>query len=703
MSKKEKSKSSRRARNTFFALSAGTALLLTGGLMTACDGENGVKVTNVAFYSGEENPTEKTGKVGDFYFETDTCNLWLYGQDGWKVVSQLKGEKGDPGENGQDGLPGTKGADGKDGRDAFKMAKDMGLTQAQTVEEWMQELYATRQGEQGPQGEQGEQGTPGTKILTGNGAPTPALAAIEGDLYIDEDTGDMYKYENDAWGTTPIMNIKGPQGGQGVQGAAGRGIQNFDMSYNEIGMRYEVEYTDNTSDIFMMVEEVCYKLEQGTDVVMEQGQVAGMNVYTFSYYTGVGDETATISFVRGSVSFAQESFSGAIQLHRVSTESEIKAAFAQGGFVQLQSDINAINVTALDASLVAQDLVILDLNGNDLNFTTENSERSAIDAVGEEAYVIVLDSSMAGDGTINNANGCGFLARNGGTVVVKNGEVNAGICFSTNNTLGEGNLVVENGVFNTTQDQPVIYMPAQGMVDISGGEFHGGVYARMGTFNISGGLFTTSADPDTDNWEIQDMYGFNAPLQLGNPIVFYVGSYDFENGNNALNVNISGGKFVNTVNFENGTNALNTMQVYVAGKYEQRTSITVRGGTFISQYGNVFEITDLNASIIDSTETGDSSLQGVPYDPEEWYNGIGDNARNGVLFDYNPNFTGSEAYGATYATYVEDLEYFGSQEAFYAEMENNGVQLIVIGNNYENENNAKTETNNVNEHLQVTM
>ena len=194
--KKEKSKISKRARNTFFALSAGTALLLTGGLMTACDGGNGVKVTNVAFYSGEENPTEKTGKVGDFYFETDTCNLWLYGQDGWKVVSQLKGEKGEPGENGQDGLPGTKGADGKDGRDAFKMAKDMGLTQAQTVEEWMQELYATKQGEQGPQGEQGEQGTPGTQILTGNGAPTPALAAIEGDLYIDEDTGDMYKYEN---------------------------------------------------------------------------------------------------------------------------------------------------------------------------------------------------------------------------------------------------------------------------------------------------------------------------------------------------------------------------------------------------------------------------------------------------------------------------------------------------------------------------
>jgi hypothetical protein len=63
----------------------------------------------------------------------------------------------------------------------------------------------------------GPQGDPGTSITSGSGAPT-ADGTVSGDLYLDTDTGDLYKWTT-AWAS--IGNIRGPQGLQGIQGVKG--------------------------------------------------------------------------------------------------------------------------------------------------------------------------------------------------------------------------------------------------------------------------------------------------------------------------------------------------------------------------------------------------------------------------------------------------------------------------------------------------
>ena len=70
-------------------------------------------------------------------------------------------------------------------------------------------------------GEDGEQGVPGqdgTSLLTGNGAPHPALGK-DGDSYIDLDSWDFYTKAGGQWVSSG--NIKGEQGAPGQDGAEG--------------------------------------------------------------------------------------------------------------------------------------------------------------------------------------------------------------------------------------------------------------------------------------------------------------------------------------------------------------------------------------------------------------------------------------------------------------------------------------------------
>lgn len=233
MSKKEKTKNSKKARNTFFALSAGTALLLTGGLLTACD--NGVAVTNVAFYSGTENPTAEQGKVGDFYFETDTCFLWQYKNEGWEVVANLKGPKGDQGEKGEDGQDGLDGLNGRPGKSAYEIAVDLGYSG--TIDEWIDSLkgrgilevqkstegnvdtytiYYTDSTSYQFSVTNGQSGTSGSQIYNGIGAPTAELG-VNGDYYFRLDTKELYSKANGEWGNP--TSLKGEQGDPGVAGS----------------------------------------------------------------------------------------------------------------------------------------------------------------------------------------------------------------------------------------------------------------------------------------------------------------------------------------------------------------------------------------------------------------------------------------------------------------------------------------------------
>lgn len=61
---------------------------------------------------------------------------------------------------------------------------------------------------------QGDAGTDGTTFLSGNGIPAASIGKLN-DLWLDLDTGDIYKKTNAGWINTG-MNIKGPQGNEGI-------------------------------------------------------------------------------------------------------------------------------------------------------------------------------------------------------------------------------------------------------------------------------------------------------------------------------------------------------------------------------------------------------------------------------------------------------------------------------------------------------
>lgn len=82
-------------------------------------------------------------------------------------------------------------------------------------------------GPQGPQGERGPQGTTGraAKIYSGNSLTITPSASVEGDVFINTGSGDLYQCEKiqSTGGYTWRLksNIKGPQGIQGPQGQNG--------------------------------------------------------------------------------------------------------------------------------------------------------------------------------------------------------------------------------------------------------------------------------------------------------------------------------------------------------------------------------------------------------------------------------------------------------------------------------------------------
>jgi hypothetical protein len=54
----------------------------------------------------------------------------------------------------------------------------------------------------GPPGPPGPTGVRGSIWFSGLGAPSGIVGAIEGDMYLDENTGDVWRFENGAWSLT---------------------------------------------------------------------------------------------------------------------------------------------------------------------------------------------------------------------------------------------------------------------------------------------------------------------------------------------------------------------------------------------------------------------------------------------------------------------------------------------------------------------
>ena len=81
--------------------------VMLAGCSAGKDGQDGTM-----WYSGIDSPFESTGKVGDFYYDTDDFNIYKKGENGWVIISNIKGGTGTQGPIGNDGTSAYVGYDG---------------------------------------------------------------------------------------------------------------------------------------------------------------------------------------------------------------------------------------------------------------------------------------------------------------------------------------------------------------------------------------------------------------------------------------------------------------------------------------------------------------------------------------------------------------------------------------------------------------
>ena len=115
-------------------------------------------------------------------------------------------------------------------------------------------------------------------------------------------------------------------------------------------------------------------------------------------------------------------------------------------------------------------------------------------------------------------------------------------------------------------------MPGPISLKISGGTFNGGVSLRMGKVNISGGTFNAiSSDID----DVKEYYDYSGNAWLQDALYVFGGTYttDIEGETNILDLNITGGTFINT------NNQGSAIAIYDLGKVAQEMKVNISDNT----------------------------------------------------------------------------------------------------------------------------
>ena len=166
----------------------------------------------------------------------------------------------------------------------------------------------------------------------------------------------------------------------------------------------------------------------------------------------------------------------------------------------------------------------------------------------------------------------GVYCMSGSTAIINGGEIVSKLAPLTgNNTTGAMNFEITGGTL-TAKYGPAIYMPGPISLKISGGTFNGGVSLRMGKVNISGGTFNAiSSDID----DVKEFYNYSGNAWLQDALYVFGGTYttDIEGETNILDLNITGGTFINT------NNQGSAIAIYDLGKVAQEMKVNISGNT----------------------------------------------------------------------------------------------------------------------------
>lgn len=195
--------------------------------------------------AGPEGPPGQPGPSIELQVSSTHIQWRVAGTATWRNLIEItnlqgpqgpQGPAGTRGPSGTPGTPGTPGTDGPPGPAGTKLYPVIGTPEVAAVQGDMAlsvdtgELWEFRddtfwtsvgnlRGPAGPEGPPGPASAPGIKY--GNGAPAGSLGII-GDFYIDLNSWDLWGPKTSTgWGAAPATNLVGPQGPQGEPGVDG--------------------------------------------------------------------------------------------------------------------------------------------------------------------------------------------------------------------------------------------------------------------------------------------------------------------------------------------------------------------------------------------------------------------------------------------------------------------------------------------------
>lgn len=234
------------------AVTTPQTLSLSGDELTISEGNTisleAISTDGATWLTGSGLPDDTSGADRDLYLDTSNGDYYAKASGTWgSPIGNLTGPVGPVGPAGADGADGLAGANGTDGMDGVDGATWLTGASDPTTEGVDDDLYLnistgdyfTKQlgtwtltgnlsGPEGPAGVDGTNGVngvdgvdgvDGATWLTGSGVPDD-LTGVDGDLYLDQSSGDYYVKSAGIWGAAS-GNLKGPQGDLGATGPEG--------------------------------------------------------------------------------------------------------------------------------------------------------------------------------------------------------------------------------------------------------------------------------------------------------------------------------------------------------------------------------------------------------------------------------------------------------------------------------------------------
>jgi hypothetical protein len=193
---------------------------------------------------GEQGPAGEDGEQGPA------------GEDGEQGPAGEDGEQGSPGTDGVNGVNGVDGLDGEDGASVLAGSGAPGSAVGADGDVYIDgetgDLYSKVDGDWtltgNLQGPPGADGADVASVLTGSGAPESG-AGTDGDIYLDVDSGDLYSNASGTWSV--VGNLTGPAGETGAAGTDGAAwLTGSGAPANATGADGDLYFDEDTGDVY---------------------------------------------------------------------------------------------------------------------------------------------------------------------------------------------------------------------------------------------------------------------------------------------------------------------------------------------------------------------------------------------------------------------------------------------------------------------